>query len=156
MEKVRVVGVDLGAQKTIVVSEDGEIIRTDTGSVARPSLVCFSNGKRLYGDEALMQISSETTLSFLFAMLGKSLAEIRALPWSQFIRLPLEEDEKGRVCVRLSERQHGLEIPSLSGDLLFPLPALAAMYLADLHRQLSSGLAPGETLHYVFTRPLRS
>eukprot|EP01031_Cornospumella_fuschlensis_P029297 gene29297-35369_t len=156
MEKVRVVGVDLGAQKTILVSEDGEIIRTDTGSVARPSLVCFSNGKRLFGDEALMQISSETTLSFLFAMLGKSLAEIRALPWSQFIRLPLEEDEKGRVCVRLSERQHGLEIPSLSGDLLFPLPALAAMYLADLHRQLSSGLAPGETLHYVFTRPLRS
>ncbi|RYG63497.1 hypothetical protein EON64_15840, partial [archaeon] len=87
---------------------------------------------------------------------GKSLTEIRALPWSSFLRLPLEEDEGGRVCVRLSEGQHGLEVPALSGDLLFPLPALAAMYLSDLHRQLCSPLSKGVSLHYVFTRQLKS
>jgi hypothetical protein len=42
MTNMRSVGIDIGAQKTIIVSDDGERILTSTGSMTRPTLVLFS------------------------------------------------------------------------------------------------------------------
>ena len=49
---VLTVGVDFGSQKTVVVADDGEIVRTDTGSIAVPTLVSFVEQSRYVGDEA--------------------------------------------------------------------------------------------------------
>jgi hypothetical protein len=42
MATTRSVGIDIGSQKTIIVSDDGERILTSTGSMTRPTLVLFS------------------------------------------------------------------------------------------------------------------
>jgi hypothetical protein len=49
---VLTVGIDLGSSKTVLVADDGELVRTDTGSVAVPSLLAFADGSRYTGDEA--------------------------------------------------------------------------------------------------------
>ena len=46
------VGIDVGSQKTVLVAENGEIVRTDTGSVSVPTLVSFVEQSRYVGDEA--------------------------------------------------------------------------------------------------------
>lgn len=44
----RSVGIDIGSQKTIIVSDDGERILTSTGSMTRPSVILFSKLSFIY------------------------------------------------------------------------------------------------------------
>jgi hypothetical protein len=41
----RFVGIDVGSQKTMMIAEDAEIILTDTGSVAFPTIFSYTETK---------------------------------------------------------------------------------------------------------------
>eukprot|EP01036_Dinobryon_divergens_P034893 gene34893-45152_t len=59
------VGIDVGSQKTMMIAEDAEIILTDTGSVAFPTIFSYTETKlRLFGEEAAAQLS-ESTVSMI-------------------------------------------------------------------------------------------
>ena len=62
---MKVVGIDIGSTKTMVVADDAEIILTSTGSISTPTLMCFFGRTRLLGEEALPQILNENTIPYL-------------------------------------------------------------------------------------------
>jgi molecular chaperone DnaK (HSP70) len=49
---VATVGIDLGATKTVIIANDGDLVLTSTGSVSRPSIVCFDGKSRCIDEEA--------------------------------------------------------------------------------------------------------
>lgn len=72
---ITTVGIDIGSQKTILVADDGEIVRTSTGSVSFPTLIAFhSKAPRCIGDEAT---SGETIIPLINLLIGKSDQEIQ-------------------------------------------------------------------------------
>lgn len=54
---VQTIGIDLGSQKCMLVADDADIVLTDTGSIARPTLVSFFGKSRLVGEEAAPQVT---------------------------------------------------------------------------------------------------
>lgn len=73
---IKSIGIDIGSQKTILVADDGEIVRTSTGSVSFPTLISFQeNSPRYIGDEA---ISGDTIISMINLLVGKSSNEIKS------------------------------------------------------------------------------
>ena len=73
----RKVGVDIGGQTTMLVDHEGEIIRTSTGSIGRPTVLTMgTNSPRLFGEEAAMQASSEFMLSMVNKLCGRSFADL--------------------------------------------------------------------------------
>jgi molecular chaperone DnaK (HSP70) len=74
----RIVGVDLGNQKSILVLDDGEIFRSDTGSIAVPTLVTFAQRARYVGDEAASFQSPDGTVSLLPLCLASSHDEVES------------------------------------------------------------------------------
>eukprot|EP01039_Chlorochromonas_danica_P006163 gene6163-6791_t len=141
---VQYIGLDFGGQKTIVVAEDAEIIRTTTGSVARPSLLSFSNGRRVFGDEASAQITAEYTLPLLSMMIGRTLEEVRAQPWYSQLRVPVQADSEGRLFltinhdIELEQQQSETETTVVDESNRFYVTSLVAMYLAQIVNQIQS------------------
>jgi molecular chaperone DnaK (HSP70) len=68
----RVVGVDLGNQKSILVLDDGDIFRSETGSISVPTLVTFAQRARYVGDEAASFQSPDGTVSLLPLCLART------------------------------------------------------------------------------------
>ena len=68
---MKVIGVDIGAQKCMMVADDADIVLTDTGSISRPTLVSFLDRSRLVGELAAPQISSDSTINLLNLLMGK-------------------------------------------------------------------------------------
>ncbi len=54
------VGIDLGSSKTVIIADDGELVLTSTGSVSRPSVICFNGRSRLVDEEAMAQTSADS------------------------------------------------------------------------------------------------
>lgn len=75
---VLTVGVDFGSQKTIVVADDGEIVRTDTGSISVPTLVSFVQQSRYVGDEAASYPVGNGRISLLNLACGDTPAQLLA------------------------------------------------------------------------------
>lgn len=98
----KVVGIDIGSQKLMLVCDDGEIIRTDTGSVSWPNLIAFHGRNRLVGEEALPQATGDNTISMINAFVGKSMNEITSMPVSRHFRCKISEDESGLGAFEVS------------------------------------------------------
>jgi heat shock protein 4 len=140
MSNLTAVGFDIGSQKTMIVAEDGEIIRTSTGkklslscvsnvannsfiligSVARPTLVSFAGKHRLFGEEALAQISADSTIPLLNLMVGRELSEIQSMPCFVHSKLNISSDKENRLItsVNFQENEEDLHVTSLFGMLL--------------------------------------
>lgn len=73
----RTVGVDIGSQKSILVLDDGDIVRSDTGSISVPTLVTFAQRARYVGDEAASFQSPDGTVPLLPLCLGRSPEQVR-------------------------------------------------------------------------------
>lgn len=123
------VGLDLGSQKTMIVAEDGDIVRTDTGSVSRPTLISLSGKKRLFGEEAFAQLSAEGTIALLNLMVGRNIDEINTLSCFSHRKIVVESDEQGRLVAN---------VPRSEGNVKFHVTSLLGMYLAHLNQQISS------------------
>ena len=80
-----IVGFDCGSQKTLLIDQEGEILLTSTGGVTRPTLIAFSQGLRLFDEEASAISSGETMLSLMPCLAGVSLEEARYHTLIQFI-----------------------------------------------------------------------
>ena len=52
------IGIDLGAAKTMVVGETGEIVRNELGGHSSASLVGFSGDERYVGEGAVAQLAT--------------------------------------------------------------------------------------------------
>jgi molecular chaperone DnaK (HSP70) len=63
---VQTIGIDLGSQKCMLVADDADIVLTDTGSIARPTLVSFFGKSRLVGEEAAPQVMSRSYIVIMF------------------------------------------------------------------------------------------
>lgn len=75
------VGFDIGSLKTMVVLDDGEIVRTQTGSTSHYTVVSFAGKKRSYGEEALSLQGNENTLTLFTKLLDVSYDEFKNIPY---------------------------------------------------------------------------
>ena len=98
---MRTVGVDIGSQKSSVVVDDAEIIRTSTGSIATPTMLSFLGNQRLAGEEALPQTLSNSTICLIDQMIRPfdELSRFEVAKYMQYMQL--SADEKGRTVVQV-------------------------------------------------------
>ncbi len=140
----RRVGIDLGAQKTIAVSNDGEILRTTTGSIAWPTLVAFHGRSRLSGEEAVPYVNSENTVSMLPTLMGKSLEEVQTHPSSKHRKSIFVSDSEGSLGVTVNYCDQPEE---------FDLSSILAIFLSGIVSRAHDTL--GAETEFSFVMPYK-
>jgi hypothetical protein len=119
------------------------------GSVTRPTLVSFTNARRVYSEEAFAQITAEYTLPLLSMMIGKTLEQIQLMTWSKHLRVPVRADEQGRLYLTIN---HNMELNTVtSNDHKIYVTALLAMYIASIHNQVLSIPSTCHVTKYCFS-----
>lgn len=100
----RFIGVDVGTQQTMMAADDGEIIRTDTGSIGFPSIVSFSGKERFVGEAALQHVLSnaDNTITNLTAFIGKTYEEVQTSHVSVHTKVVAQPAEGGLVAFNIS------------------------------------------------------
>lgn len=137
--KMKVIGVDIGSQKTMMVADDGDIVLTDTGSISRPTLVAFYGKSRLVGEEAAPQISGDSTLSLFNLLMGQS------------------EDPDSEIAahrrVTLSSSSSGVlvDVNYLDKKETFSVTAVLALFISKLHKRARA--VYGEDIQLSFVLP---
>lgn len=139
---MKVIGVDIGSQKTMMVADDGDIVLTDTGSISRPTLVAFYGKSRLVGEEAAPQISGDSTLSLLNLLMGQS-----ADP---------DADITAHRRVALSSSSSGLlvEVSYMDKKETFSVTAVLAIFISKLFKRARA--VYGEDIQLSFVLPPNS
>ena len=112
------------------------------GSISRPTLVSFAGKKRLFGEEAFAQLSSENTIALLNLMVGRSLAQCEELVKLTGRKLNLVEDN-GHVA---------LEIASNDRTERYYVTWVLGMFIAHLSNQIKVSPS-GPDAHYCFVLP---
>lgn len=140
------IGIDFGSQKTTIVSDDGSLVLTDTGSISRPTLVSFYDKTRLVGEEAQPHAMSENTLPYLNAMIGKNIQEIRDMSFYSYSKLNLTENDQGIICT---------DFDYCGNKETFPLQAVLAIFLAKQIERIQN-VYPNETFRLTFALSHRS
>ena len=131
-------GVDIGASKTIVVREDGEIMLEPTGSPQRPSMLSFVEGQRFIGEGAIPHTLNANTIKLLPFLLGKNNAAVMDSDVSAYFQLPwAESDDASSGMARVS-----------MADGAYTTTEVYGMYLAQLR-----GVIPADG-KLVFTIPV--
>ena len=120
---MKVIGVDIGAQKTMLVADDADIVLTDTGSISRPTLVSFQGRSRLVGEEAAPQISSDSTISLLNLLAGKN--EV------------IKDDLHSHRRFNLTSSSSGLivEVSYCDNKESFSVTSILAMFISNLYKR---------------------
>ena len=136
---VTTIGIDIGSQKTILVADDGEIVRTSTGSVSFPTLISYhGHSPRYIGDEATI---GDTIISLLSFLIGKTADEIKS---SQiFSQNKLEILTKDNVTYALVK--YGDTVEEIS------ITALLGLYIFKLHDRISQ--VYGNEINLAFAIP---
>lgn len=124
---MQVVGIDIGAQKTMMVQENADIILTSTGSISRPSLVAFYGQTRLCGEDAIPQIAGDSTIGMINTLIGKTLQQCQASAAFPHRKVAFSTDPQGRLLASVSYCDHSEEIP---------VTALLAMFLTKLYERV--------------------
>lgn len=139
-----VFGIDIGAQKIIFIDQDGEIVRTDTGSVIFPNLIAFFGRSRLVGEEALPHITGENTISMINLLIGKSSRELKSLSILKHLRCQIADQEHldsiGALTVNYCDEQQN-----------FTPTALLAMLITALYTRVKD--LTGSDIHLAFSLP---
>lgn len=122
----RFIGVDIGAQKSIAVLDDGEIIRTSTGSIHWPTLISFHSGARYFAEEALPYASSDSTITFLNLLCGRKIEDIQEEEFTRHRKLPISASPDGLVSASVNTGDTTEEIP---------IQSLLGMYLSNMTKR---------------------
>lgn len=116
---IRTVGIDIGTQKTIIVADDGEIVRTSTGSVSFPTLIAFQDkSPRNIGDEAT---SGDTIIPMINLITGKSIDEIEACEALSLSKISFGASDYAssvNVLVKSGVNEENINVSSLLGFYL--------------------------------------
>jgi hypothetical protein len=107
-------------------------------------MVSFAGKKRLFGEEALAQASSESTFALLNLLAGQSVDQIRALKTLNGRKLPLSQDSLGRTS---------LEVTFNNQPETVYVTSLLGMFIAHLSEQIERAV-PSAT--YCFALPPQS
>jgi len=97
----KVIGIDIGSQKTMLVCHDAEIVLTDTGSILRPTLVSFEGRERFCGEESYSHIAGESTIPMINNLIGKSFHNIQQCYSFKHRKAMITEDELNRLQVEI-------------------------------------------------------
>lgn len=131
-----IVGIQLGGQKCVLVDNEGEIVRTDTGSTSIPLLVSFNGKSRYCGDEALAQSATDTLP--LIVLAGKTASEANSSPLSYHRRIKFIEENSKLVA----------EIMYCNELKTFSVPQLLAISLSKMYQRILKVYGPDT--HLVF------
>ena len=115
-----VFGLDIGSSKFISLSNEGEALVSETGSITRPSLISFYDRSRQIGDEAAAYIGGENTINRILSLIGmNSLQEIQQTDYYRHMRVKLH-DENGAVyaLVTYNGQEESISLPALLAILL--------------------------------------
>lgn len=99
-------------------------------------MVSFAGKKRLFGEEALAQASSESTIALLNLLTGRNVAEISALNSFNGRKLQLSDDEAGRTSIEVNFNDKVEK---------FPVTSLLGMFVAHLSEQIDRSASPTAT-----------
>jgi heat shock protein 4 len=119
MEDLKVIGVDIGAQNTILCDDNAELVLTSTGGVSRPTIISFQGRSRLIDEEALPQINSPDTVPTIGCLIGLTQKELASRHAYQFISGVVaaegtkSEDALGSLVVRYRGRPTGFSTTAL-------------------------------------------
>lgn len=131
----KIIGIDLGSQKTMLVADDADIVLTQTGGTSVPTLVTFFGSTRLTGEEASSMSASDYTLPMINKLLGQSLEMVQNTPLSSHRKTILKE-----LSSILS-----VEMDYCDEKEDFSIEALLGMFLAKLYERITELYGP-ETL----------
>jgi len=131
-----IVGIQLGSQKCVLVDNEGEIVRTDTGATSIPLLVSFNGKSRYCGDEALAQSATDTLP--LIVLAGKNYGESIESPLSCHRRIKFIEENSKLVA----------EIMYCNELKTFTVPQLLAISLSKMYQRILK--VYGADTHLVF------
>jgi len=126
------VGVDIGSQNTVIVKDDGDIVRTDTGSISLPTLIAFDGRERVSGEQAQAHSAGESTVTMVNDLMGKTMEEIcstTAATVFKHRRVPITQDVGGRLLA---------EVNYNGGPRKFFTTALMGLFLHQLHKHVTS------------------
>jgi molecular chaperone DnaK (HSP70) len=112
------VGIDVGALKTMIVADDGDIVLTDTGSTWRPTLVAFNGPRRLIGEEALPEISGENTITMQNLLIGKSSNVHDSITAHRRLKPTTTEQGVNTVTVNFNDTQETFSAVAVVGMFL--------------------------------------
>jgi len=139
----KVIGIDLGAQKTMMVAEDGEIIRTDTGSISWATLIAFHGKSRLVGEEALPQITGDNTVTMVNNLIGKSVADAKSMEILKHVRCRLSSSEENSLS--------SFDLSYFNEIQPFDTTSLLSMFISKLIKRISEVYS--SPYHIVFPLP---
>lgn len=144
---VLIVGIDFGSQKTVAVADDGEIVRTDTGSIAVPTLVSFVEQSRYIGDEAASFPTGNGRIALLNLACGDNPAQLLAPTVSHgafFEHCPsvFEVVEAGGAAVYT-------DIPYCQSSISAPAVSLLAILIGAQVRRVDEVYGPGKKIAFV-------
>jgi hypothetical protein len=122
-------GVDMGSAKTIMVSEDGEIMLEPTGSAQRPSMLGFSDKARQIGEGAIPLKLHKSSVKLLPSLMGKSMEQVQASEVFKYVPLPWSE---GGATTIDSGGLASVTIAGYNGESTFSSTELLGMYLAQM------------------------
>lgn len=135
---IKTVGIDIGSQKTIMVADDGEIVRTSTGSVSFPTLIAFQDKcPRSIGDEAT---SGETIIPMINILAGKLSEELLSNQALSLAKLNVNDTSKSAEGIPFIDISYGSNSDSLSTT------SLLALYLRKLWERISQACGEGKGL----------
>lgn len=140
---IRSVGIDIGASSTVIVADDGELVRTDTGGISRASLVAFHGRTRLVGEEAVPQSASADSVSSLNLFFEQNTdEELKKSTLARHRNTRLGSDGAGR-----------LQVDVMYNDELQtkPFTALLAMFLAKQAERIK--VVYGDDVNLAFVLP---
>jgi molecular chaperone DnaK (HSP70) len=117
-----------------LVDNEGEIVRTDTGSTSIPLLVSFNGKSRYCGDEAQAQSATDTLPLIILA--GKSVNEAKSSSLSCHRRMKLIEENNKLVA----------EVNYCNESKTFNIPQLIAISLSKMYSRICTVYGPDTRL----------
>lgn len=105
-------------------------------------MVSFAGKKRLFGEEALAQASSESTIALVNLLVGRSYEELQSLSTLSGRKLNFSKDDAGRVFVEITFRDETEK---------FPLSGILGMFLSHVSGPINDVAHPEAT--YCFALP---
>jgi len=132
----RIVGIDLGTTNSLIAYMNGKtptVIQGSEGRTMVPSIVAFTPGKLLVGDEAREQFLGNTsqTIYSVKRFMGKGLADVT--PELQYFDFKLSE-QNGVIRLQLGDKW--LTPPEISAEILKALKGRAEIFFKEEIRKV--------------------
>ncbi len=135
-----VLGIDIGATKTISCDSNGEILLAETGSKHTPTLLCFKDDTRLFGEQA--NFLQNGTIKLLSHLIGMTPDEVSSHFSTKYLPSGFIAGDTDLANV---------EVNIDGNPTKFNSTALFGMIIANLYKRIIQ--VHGEDVHLTFVLP---